>query len=142
MSENYRIGMSGRPVVFTRQEPLRNVNQDVVSPRQIAKTARKADVAVIEVDGEIRIKTGICATAIILKAMNEEYQHKLHWPVVEEGKMVRKNGYNPDLVLVLSDSEGNLSLKKGEEVELIITGEVPEGFEVEFIPPKLMKKIK
>ena len=142
MSENYRIGMSGRPVVFTRQEPLRNVNQDAVSPRQIAKMARKVDIAVIEVNGEIRIKQGICATAIILKARNEEYQNILHWPVIEDGKMVRKNGYDPDLIVVLSDSYRNRSLKKGDDVEGIITGEIPEGFEVEFIPPKLMKKFK
>jgi hypothetical protein len=135
---------NGVPVVFTNIDHIGNIpRKDTVSMRD-GKDFLKKNFAVVEINGKIVIKDGICATAIIAKAMNGTYQHILHWPELNEhGNMiVRKNGHDPNCLAVISDIDGNLHLKKGEDAKTIFEGNIPEGFQVEFIPPKKAKKIK
>lgn len=116
------------------------LNQENLSISQRRKL--RFDTVVIE-DSMIKIVSGIHATAILTKEICGEYHNKIHWPEIRNGKIVqKKNGHDPNLVAVLSDKDGNLSLHKGEDALLIIDGNVPEGFEIEFIPPQRIKKNK
>ena len=132
---------SPRPSVFTRVQPIYNPKAASVSPKQMANRAKSLDLVVIEINGQIKIVQGICATVVILKAQSEEYKHILHWPEIKNGKIVKRNGYDPNLVVVLSKGE-KLSILKGHEAENVIAGEVPMGFEVAFIPQQRKKREK
>lgn len=122
------------------------LSQSKLNPEGLSISQRRKlrfDTVVIEEDERIKIISGIHATAILAKEICGEYHNKIHWPELKNGKVVqKKNGYDPHLLAVLSDKEGNLSVKKGGDALPIIDGNVPEGFEVEFIPPQRKKKEK
>lgn len=119
------------------------LSQSKLNPENLSISQRKRlrfDTVVIEEDSIIKIVSGIHATAILAKEICGEYHNKIHWPELKNGKVVqKKNGYDPHLVVVLSDFDGNLSVKKGEDALSIIDGKVPEGFTVEFVPPQRIK---
>lgn len=136
---------NGVPVVFTRSDSAGgSVRGSNLSIKEEQKFFKKGRFAVVEINGQIIIKEGVCATAVIARAMNGDYPHILHWPELNEhGRIiVRKNGHDPNLVAVISDSEGNLHLKRGEDAEVIFAGKLPAGCELEFIPPKKAKELK
>lgn len=136
---------NGIPVVFTRSDSAgASVRGSKLSIKEEQNFFKKGRFAIVEIDGQIVIKNGVCATAVIAKAMNGEYQHILHWPELnQDGRIiVRKNGHDPHLVAVISDSYGNLQLKKGKDAEAIFAGKIPTGCEVEFIPPQKAKELK
>jgi hypothetical protein len=130
MSETYSNGVA---VTFTRTSSgsigSKRAN---LSPCAISK--KQFDTAIIEKrSGEIEVIQGIRATVIIAKAQVKDYQHILHWPK----KLGKRKAAD---IVVLSDENGKLSLKEGESAKKIIFGEIPNGFSVEFIPPRREKK--
>lgn len=132
MSETYSNG-TGTVVTFTRTTSGNaNSKPANLSPRAISK--KRFDTAIIEKhNGEIEVIEGIRATVIIAKAQVGDYEHILHWPK----NLGRRKAAE---IVVLCDKDGNLSLKEGESAKKIILGEVPDGFTVEFTPPKKGQK--
>ena len=130
MSDTYSNGIA---VTFTRSSSGNaNSKLSIVSPHAVSK--KRYDTAIIEKqNGEIEVIDGIRATVIIAKAQVKDYKHILHWPT----KVGKRKAAD---IVVLSDEKGNLSLKKGEEAKTIINGQIPDGYEVEFIPPRREKK--
>lgn len=130
MNETYSNGVA---VTFTRRDSGNsNSRRSLISPHAVSK--KHFDTAIIEKHGgEINVVHGIRATAIIAKAQVKDYQHILHWPK----KIGKRKAAD---IVVLSDENGKLSLKEGESAKKIIFGEIPNGFSVEFIPPRREKK--
>lgn len=141
-----KFNKNGAPVVFINNNYVGlPVSKDHLSLRDKKKLSKKESVAIVEIKGEIKLKRGICATAIIIKAKNGEYKHTLHWPELNEhGEIaVRKNGHDPNCIAVISDMRGNLHIKKGEEAKAILAGwSLEAGLELEFIPPVKLKQLK
>jgi len=133
---------NGVPVVFTSRESVVSTKPVGLSPKQQQRFSKKAEIVVVEIDGKITIKEGICAKAIIALEMNGEYKHKLHWPEIKDGKFIRKNGYDPHCIAVVSNSRGRLLVKKGEAAKEIFEGKLPKSYTVEFIPPSKLKQLK
>lgn len=138
-----QIGTSRGPAVFTRAQSINGgTKRDGLSPKQTQNQLKKADVVVVEIKKKIIIKEGICATAILAKVQANEYRHKLHWPEIKDGKIVRKNGYDPNCIAVISNTKGKLLLKKGDAAEKVFAGDLPKNYHVEFIPPPKLKELE
>ncbi|MFZ2150452.1 MAG: hypothetical protein WAZ12_05520 [Candidatus Absconditicoccaceae bacterium] len=124
---------NGVAVTFTRTASGNaNAKRSTISPYAVSK--KRYDTAIIEKKGgKIEIIQGIRATAIIAKAQVQDYQHTLRWPK----KLGKRKAVE---IAVLSDENGKLSIEEGESAKKIILGEIPNGFSVEFIPPRREKK--
>jgi len=136
---------NGVPVVFTRSDSAgSSVRGSNLSIKEEQKFFKKGRFAVVEINGQIVLKEGICATSVIAMAMNGDYQHTLHWPELNDNGsiIVRKNGHDPNCIAVISDREGTLHLKKGEDAKEIFAGKIPAACKVEFIPPQKAKELR
>lgn len=132
MNEIYS-NANGVAVTFTRSSSG-NANSKPANLSPCAISKKRYDTAIIEKKGgEIQVIQGIRATVIIAKAQINDYQHILHWPK----KIGKRKAVD---IVVLSDENGKLSLQEGEFARKIISGDIPHGFTVEFVPPTREKK--
>lgn len=137
------LNQGGRPAVFTRGS-MAGVTGKMAALSPLQEKKQKFDTIVIERGGIIIVKRGICATSILTKALCGDYPHTIHWPELSKyGKpLTRNNGHDPNLFAVISDANSKLFLYRGDEAEEIIAGKIPEGYDLEFIPPQKKTKKK
>lgn len=122
-----------KTVITARGEQI-STKRSNISIKDGQSLRKKADVAIIEKNGEIQIIRGIRA-GIIKDAFNRDDYHEIyHWPT-------KKKRSIENVVVLCNIETGEYIIKKGLAASRI-RNKTPEGYEVEFSYFKPKKKRK
>lgn len=123
-----------KTVITARGEQV-STKRSNISIKDGQSLRKKADVAIIEKNGEIQIIRGIRA-GIIKDAFNRDDYHGalFHWPI-------KKNRSIENVVVLCNIKTGEYTIKKGLAASRCRT-KTPKGYEVEFAYFKPKKKSK